>query len=384
MLIYANPRGRVKALGVGLLLSCGLLAVPFVFTSGSVPLQNRVVSTPGDVVPPSDAATVEPAEAPAIVALRSQIGTGPLVAEIARLAKAGSRKQAIGLWLRGLSDSNRFLVRDYILRVTQADPSSHFYPRDAGNYLLVVTGVSQSLQEIAVLAAALGPTERTYPEISVIEVRVGNEIFIEESIEKLSNKGDPSFYVLNKRELESIDLERVKRAVQRLAEAEPKVYRSDISRKLISLLGDDSVDFKGNICSALALWSELPGAAGEAALNVVKKLIAKNEAVAPEIVSLIVKEKNAAIIPILDELWFRDPMIWESIYADLGQPIEATVIRRFPETKGTIRYSAVRILGRVGGADSLPVLAAAVVGADAELKVLLDQALRSIRTRLAP
>ena len=75
-------------------------------------------------------------------------------------------------------------------------------------------------------------------------------------------------------------------------------------------------------------------------------------------------------------------MTWESLYADLGQPVEATVIQRFPGTKGTIRHSAVRILGRVGGTDSLPVLAAATAGADSELRVLLEQAQKSIRARL--
>ena len=38
MLVYANPRARGKAIGVGLLLSAGLLALPFIFTVGSVPL----------------------------------------------------------------------------------------------------------------------------------------------------------------------------------------------------------------------------------------------------------------------------------------------------------------------------------------------------------
>jgi hypothetical protein len=228
----------------------------------------------------------------------------------------------------------------------------------------------------------LGRTEKIYTDLSVIEVRVRNDIFIEGSIEKLSKKDDPAFYDLNKRELESIDLDRVRRAVQRLAEAEPKIYRADISRKLISLLGMDGLDFKGNICSALAVWSELPGPASEAALSVVKKLVAANETVPSEIVSLIVKERNTGIIPILDELWFKNPMAWEGLYADLSQPIEDTVIRRFPETSGTIRYSAVRILGRVGGANSLPVLTAALSGKDPELEVLIEQSKKSIAARL--
>ena len=281
-----------------------------------------------------------------------------------------------------MNGSNRYLVQDYILRSTHADSSSHFYPRDGGNYLFVVTGVTQTLQELADVAALLGKTEKIYPELSVIEVSVRNEIFVEGPMEKLSNKNDPAFYDLNKRELDSIDLDRIKRAVQRLAEAEPKIYRIDITRRLIALLLEDSVDFKKNCCRALAVWSEKPGPAGEAALKVVKKIHAAKDPVPPEIMDLIVKEKNVEVIPILDELWVQDSMTWESIYGSFGSPIEATVVRRMSTVTGFVRYSAIRLLGRVGGADSLPVLAAVAPGSDPELKVLLEQARKAIENRL--
>jgi hypothetical protein len=384
MLVYANPRARLKALGVALLLSGGLLAVPYFFRQGSEPPPANVVITPRDIIAPVDGVdgTGGKEAGDTIEALRARIGTGPLEAEISKLAREGSMKQAAGVWLRGLSDSHRFLVRDYLLRVTGADVSSHYYPRSGGDYLLVLSGINNSLKELKELSAPLGQVENIYPELSIIEVRVGTDIFVEGSMEKLTDKDDPAFYDLNKRELESIDLERVKRAVQRLAEAEPKIYRTDITRKLIAMLAEDEVDFKGNICRALSVWSEEPGPAGEAALKVVNKLVAEGKPVPPDIVSLIVKEKNPAVIPVLDELWFKSPMPWESIYGDMGQAIEPTVIRRFPETKGTIRHSAVRLLGRVGGADSLPILAAEVPGSDSELRVLLDQAQKSIRARL--
>lgn len=381
LLVYANPRARMKAVGVGLVLSTALLLMPFFFKTGSVPLGGRIEGESGKNAS-MPAPIEEPREDGAILALRARIGTAPLVAEIQRLAIGGSDKQAIGLWFRELSESNRFLVRDYILRVTDADPASHYYPRDHGDYLLVVTGIKKSLSELAEFTSALGRTEKIYTDLSVIEVRVRSDIFIEGAIEKLSKKDDPAFYDLNKRELESIDLDRVRRAVQRLAEAEPKIYRADISRKLISLLAEDGLDFKGNICNALAVWSEVRGPASEAALIEVKKLVEKAEAVPSEIVALIVKEQNRGIIPILDELWFKNPMAWESLYADLGEPIEDTVLKRFPETTGTIRYSAVRILGRVGGILSLAVLTDAMVVKDPELKVLIEQSKKSISVRL--
>jgi len=380
LLVYANPHARIKSGLIALCFAAALVITPFVFREGSEIQDDNGLNASSP--PLATTAISKETEAPGVLALRNQIGTGPLVSENKRLTDSATGKHAIGLWLRGMSASHRFLVRDYILRVSGADSSSHYYPRDGGDYLLVVTGITQTLGELADLTSKLGKVDHLYPELAVIEMRVNQGLFVEQAIDILSNRQDPNFYRLNKEELESIDLDRVKRAVQRLAEVEPKVYRSDISGKLISLLGEDGLDFYDGICRALAVWTLEPGPASEAALNRVKKLLDSNNIVPPEIISLIVKEKDLRVIPFLDRLWFKNPSDWESLYADLGPPIEATVIQRFPETQGMTRHSAVRVLGRVGGAESLPVLAKAAGGADPELKVLLDKAEKSIRTRL--
>lgn len=381
-LLYANPKARLKALGTGALLSAGLIAVPFFFTAGSAPLEQGALS--GEL-PAKDLVLAEsppePSESEKISALRNLIGTAPLEDEIKRLAETGTDMRACGIWLRGLSESNRYLVKDYILRVTGADPATHYYPRDGGDFLLVVTGITKTLQELADLAGVLGDVEKIYQEISVVEVRVNNGYFADGPIEQLANKEDPAFYDLNKRELESIDLLRAKRAVQRLAEAKPKLYRSDITRKLIALLGEESVDFKSSICTALSVWSEQAGPAGEVALAEVRKLAAANSEIPPEMMALVVKEGIPGVIPVLDELWFKNPMAWEKMYGDVGPEAEESILLRFPRTEGTIRYSAVRLLGRVGSSKSLPVLAAAAGSADRELKILIENAENSIQSR---
>lgn len=383
LLVYANPHARIKSGLMALCLAAALVTTPFVFREGSDIQHGDGLNSASSLPPLATSAISKEAEAPGVLALRSQIGTGPLVTENKRLTDSAAGKHAIGLWLRGISASHRFLVRDYVLRVTGADSSSHYYPRDDGDYLLVVTGITQSMAELADLTSRLGKVDHLYPELSVIEMRVNQGLFAEQAIDILSNRQDPNFYRLNKEELESIDLERVKRAVQRLAQVEPKVYRSDVTGKLLSLLGEDGLDFYDGICRALATWSPEPGPASEAALNRVKKILDSNNIVAPEIISLIVKEKDLRVIPFLDRLWFKNPTDWESLYVDLGPPIEAAVLQRFPETQGMTRHSAVRVLGRVGSAESLPVLANATGGADPELKVLLDNAEKSIRTRMS-
>jgi len=247
---------------------------------------------------------------------------------------------------------------------------------------MVVTGIDLLLEEVAELSAAIGEVHNIYPEISVIEVQVDNGRFVEGALEKLSDQSHSEFYFSNRRELESIDLDRVSRAVKRLKEAEPKVLRSDITRKLIVLLGTNEVEFKADICSALAVWSEEAGPAGDAALVVVKKLHASGDKIPEEMISLIVNEKNVGVLPVLDELWMKSPNQWEALYADLGNVAEATLIRRFPDARGGRMQSIVRLLGEVGGEDSLLLLKAALPDANAELKVLIKNAMDSIGVRI--
>jgi hypothetical protein len=376
LLFYANPRSRKLALLFSLLCGAGLLPLPLLCTEDAARLRGPATE---ELVAKGRVVVAEPDR---LAELRQLIGTDPLTAEIAKLAGEGRGKHAYGVWLRGLSESNKLLVRDYLLRVAAAAPSSHPYPRGRNDYLMVVTGVAITLEKLAELAAPLGELSQIYREIDVIEIRVNNANFVASPMEKLTAKDDPAFYELNKRELESIDLERVQGAVKRLADAEPKIYRNDITRRLVALLKDDGVEFKDSLCAALLRWADEPQAAEDAAEAVLEKLVARKAPVPRELIALLVKGRRVSIIPILVELWQADPGTWEPYFLELGPPIEATLIGRFAAISGGIRNSAVHMLGKIGGADSLPVLAAARFGADPELRVRIDAAEAAIRARL--
>ncbi len=378
LLTYSNPRSRGRSLFSGLILTGLLAAIPFVFTAGStkLPDQEAPYMDPfAEILEETDALKSDVSELSLI------IGTKPLEDEIERLTSEGSTRKAVGLWLRDMSEQNRFLIRDYILRATGADPQSHYYPREEGNFLMVVTGVTMTLDEMAAIAEKLGSIENIYPAISVIEVKVNDENFVEGSLQQLTDKTQPKFYEGNKRELESIDLERIERAVKRLADAEPKVYRSDISSKLLELLSMPEVKFKGDVCQALIVWADDQEKTGTVALAQAKSMLDSKIAVPEELITLAVKSKNPEIIPILETLWQENPAKWESHYASIGQIAEPSLISLFSSTSGSHRNSAVRLLGRVGTAESLDTLLSAKTGAEAELSILLDNAISSIRSR---
>ena len=377
MIVYGNPRARRKALMFALLASGVLLSLPFFFQEASTPLG-------------SGAPVAREPEAPKEVKeeisdLAKEIGLEPLIKENALLASNGGKSRAVGVWFRQLRVSNKLLVRDYMIRSTGADLSSSIYPRDGEDWLMVLSGVTDNLDVIAEAAAKVGhdrDSMRIHANLGVVEVVVDNNLFVEGPPDKLQDKANPAFYDLNRRELDSIDLERARKAVKRLAEAEPKLYRDDINRRLVQLLREADVPMLGDICRALVIWSE-PGdeKAVAAAIAALRKLDLTTTIPPREMISFLVARRAVDVAPILDKLWAADPTVWEQLYGELGQPIEPLILARMEKASSPVKHSAMRLLARVGGKASLTAINAARNGADPEMRVLIERAEAAIRTR---
>lgn len=376
MLIYANPSARAKAAFFGILLSAGLVSLPFFFKG-----QTIVTASASD--PYKD--PVEPlfpsVETDELAQLRQRFTTKPLEAEQARLEKSGTGKKAYGVFLTGMLQRNIYTVRDYLIRDTLADLSSHPYPRDNGDYLMILTGVSMSLDEAAVVAGRLGETREIHPEIGIIVVSVNNEQFLAGAADKLNNKDDPAFYELNQRELASLDMDRVKRAVERLADAPPVIYRTDISRTFTELMEKPGVTFHDLLARALLAWVEEPGPAGKAALKVLRGEIAAGNPVSENLVALIAKEQTPGAVPVLNGLWVSNPALWDSHFAKFGAEIEPGVLEQLDSEDAPLRRSAIKLLGTVGTKASLPELRKLVDAEDPEVRVLAQRTIERIEGR---
>jgi hypothetical protein len=380
MVIYGNPRGRKKAALLALLTCVVLITLPFLFRGGSVPLGSGVVMAK---LPDSESEPVVLKDESTDLA--SVIGLQPLIKENALLASKDGSK-AIGIWFRQLQFTNKLLVRDYMIRVTGADVSSSIYPREGEDWLMVLTGVSAPIEEIAILAGRIGHDEDSthiLTKLGVIEVVVDNNVFVEGPADKLQDKSNPAFYDLNRRELDSIDLERSRKAVKRLADAEPKLYRDDICRRLVQLLKEADAPMGGDLCRALGAWSD-PGddKAVAAAVKALRKLMNSGMVPPREMVEFLVVRKFKEVAPLLDKLWAADATVWELLYGDLGPVIEPLVLAQIKEASSTLRHSALRLLAKVGGKASLPVIAALRGGADTELRVLIERAETAIHGRV--
>lgn len=376
LLIYANPRARLKAAFFGALLAAGLISTPFFFKG-----QPLTSNTPGSPIPDLEKPISPVEEIDTEADLRERFTTKPLEDEQARMESLSNEKKAFGIYLTNLVPRNIYTVRDYLIRDAEAGPSSHPFPRDDGHYLMILTEVSKEFDEVARIAGRLGETEETHENIGIIVVRVNNDQFEVGSAEKLNNPQDPAFYALNQYELGNIDLDRVERAVERLANSEPKIFRSDISKKLVEIMTQPGVDFHDALSKALMKWAEEPGPAGEAALIVIRKRVAAGDPVPESLVALAAKEEIGEAIPLVNELWLQTPGLWESQFAKFGTAIEPLLLAQLDTEEAPLQRSAIKLLEKCGTAESLPALRKLVDSKNAEVRVLTERAITAINAR---
>jgi hypothetical protein len=282
-----------------------------------------------------------------------------------------------------MRERHKWTVEEFLLRVTEADRSSHLYPRGENGFLMVLTGMEQEMEETAQHCKRIGRVERVIRSLRVIEVHLDAKNFDEAPIERLSDVNSDAFYALNLKELDSIDLGRVERAIQRLSNVEPSQFRADISGRMIELLAESPPELCETIARGLAVWAQPGDGADAAVLAVAQRIEKRGKKVGDGILSFLVGRKVAEVQPSLHQRWLEDPDSWEQLYGELGEVARAPMLAALAEEKISIRDSAVRVLGRVGNAATIPVLEALRDGRDPELDSSITRSIKQIRERTA-
>lgn len=376
LLLYANPRSRMRTLLFGGLVAACLVCVPFVFKKGAD--VGTVPNGSAQTEQGNPTSRTAPDEAEKI---REKVGWDPVNQENQRLEKEGKTWKVSSLWIRNLREQNKIQVRDYLTRAALMPVPPSLYPRGGGDFLAVLDKVEVPMEKLRAIAEPIGTIKMENAELQLVEVEVDNDTFADIPMEKLTDAASPAFYDLNKNELSNIDPDRIKRAVVRLAGVEPKLFRPDISRKLVELLRMPGIEFKPEIARALLVWAEAPGPAGEAALVEVQRLAAKNLTIPDDLAELVVKERPPGTNDTLIALWKNQPNRWEGYLGRLDASVETELLALLPETKGQSLKSLVRVLGRCGGKASADAIAAIDPGDDPELRVLIGKSREMIRER---
>lgn len=372
-LVYANPRSRLKAAFIALVLSAGVFAIP-VYIKKAPSKATGDLSTPNPFEPVSDENNaIDP-----IQALRERFLTQPLENEQKRLTAGKSDRKAYGIYLTDMLDRNKLTARDYLVRESNAGMSSHPYPRNNNNYLLVLTEADIDFDAVVAIAGTLGKVTETHPEIGVMVVQINNELFVAGSTEKLNDTSHPSFYELNHRELQSIDLGRVQQAVERLADSEAKLLRSDISAVLMQLLEKPGITFHDSIARALLKWSDDPAPVAAVALKTLKSYLSQKTSPPEHLVRLVSNHKDPLAIETMVAIWETNTVLWDKELVKFGQPIEPFVLEKLSSEQLSLRRAAIKMLGNIGTEKSLPMLRSAINDEDPEIRVLAERSIQQI------
>ncbi len=375
-LVYANPRAKVKASLIGILLAAGVFAIPFYLKEPSAKSNKDLNKTLGIDPLINQEQGLDP-----IQALRERFLTQPMEKEQNLLIAKNSDKKTYGIYLTEMLGRNKLNARDYLVRETLAGISSHPYPRNGNNHLVVLTEVGMDFDQVSDIAGKLGKVSETHPDINVIVVKVDNELFVAGSADKLNDKTHPSFYELNRQELQSIDLGRIQLAVERLADSDATLLRSDISTILIELLEKPSVTFHDSIARALLKWTDDPGPAAVAALKILKTYTSEKISPPVHLVRLVANYNNPEAIPAMVAVWETNPVTWDKELVKLGPAIEPSVLEKLNSDQSSLRHAAIKMLAEIGTSLSLPELRKTLSDKDPEGRLLAERAIQQIESR---
>jgi len=381
--VMANPGHRLRGGAIAALVAVALVALALVGGESRPTLAGSGI----DERPDEAAAGVDGIGGPGQSVdgmLKQEVGYEPLAEALREYPGPmdGSPGRAVGVWLRDLQDFNKIQIMDFLKRKTGAEESSWLYPRPPDDYLLVLEGVAPDLGAIETLCRRFGRVRGRFDHLNLLEVEVDNERFVQGPLQKLQDPSDPAFYELNRRELESIDLERAHRAVKRLMNAEPVVYRHDIVRRLQELVKEgEDLDLERDAARALTVWAEEGDGSVALVRSVTRELHDLQRPVPVALVAFLARNRDPEFLPLLESLWIRDPGDWEQWIESYGEQAEELVLRRLASEDVSLRFSAVRVLGEIGTARSEPALEALRPEATSELEVLIDRAQDAIRGR---
>ncbi len=372
-LLYANPLARMKAGICGLLLAAGIFTIPFYIKETSIK-PDRDLNKIEEIDPLPEAP--DPLQA-----LRERFLTQPIEKEQKLLDAKKINKSTIGIYLTDMLPRNKLNARDYLVRETNAGISSHPYPRHDSDFLIVLTEIEMDFDQVATIAGKLGKVSETHPEINVIVVNVDNKLFEAGSADKLNDKTHPLFYDLNLQELQCIELGRIQLAVERLADSDAALLRSDISTILIQLFKKPGVTFHDSIARALLKWADDPGPAADAALQTLKTYTSEKTSPPVNLVKLVANYKNPEAIPTMIAVWESLPTTWDKELVKFGPAIEPSVLEKISSDQSSLRHTAIKILAEVGTDLSIPELRKALDNKDTETRVLAERAIQQIESR---
>lgn len=304
-------------------------------------------------------------------------------------AEAG-REYVSGVYITNCDEVKTVIIGRYLKRVLNLSKeiTPFYYRRNRDqDRLVVIAGVVVEFDTLVEACEKIGKAS-SYPEDRIVLLDPDPKLFQKlggEKREQLINPADPAFFDLNLAELSNIEMERVKRAVSRLAavpEDVEKRYRARIIPALLNLMESrKDLDLLRDVGLALDTWGEASEGNLARVSKQVREWVENEHSVAEPYLDYLISGGSPEAADLVNRLWQESPSKWGEQFEDLGSSAEDLVIDHLENPLPKLRREAARLLARIGSDKSLPALRQGLGSDDADFRRAVEQAITSIERR---
>ena len=193
---------------------------------------------------------------------------------------------------------------------------------------------------------------------------------------EVDDPNSPDFYRQNLTDLGTYDRYRRCRAAKRLRKAEPKELRKEIAAALTRLLQEPYLLTRRYAAEALVGWGT-----AEHVPALIHALNEKDADLRHRIMAVLATFKSEKVAQALAPMLATDRGQAVTSLRELGAVAEPAVLKLLENTDAQVRVEAVKILGKIGTARSIPALTAAAGSDDVHLAQAARSALEAIGQR---
>jgi len=307
-----------------------------------------------------------------------EIGYAPVKEALAKFPK----DEVVGIYLRNASELVSGKIRDYMYEATDKANRGIIYERGelGSESLILLLNQKRSIDEIALLCEKFGRIERIEKKLSLIDVIVERSKISQLDKYKMLDSSSLDFEFQNLQALKSFDPTERLNAVRRLAVAEPRSRRDDITQQFIKMIPESSMELQLEIINALKTWA-LPTAGAEpVVLEAVKQIHAQGK-VDKAAMGFLVDRKVEGCEFILGDLWDGNPAAWSEMMLQLGEGAQILLLPKLKDMDMPHLVSASEILAKTGTMDSIPLLEKVMKSKEGQSKKSLQAAIDEIKKR---
>lgn len=389
LIISGAKNWRKRAIMVSLILTAGLLTLVFMRPVYLTPYAGFNITEENEKEQDTD--STDRLDEAGIKARVGFFGMQRKINEMVDKHGVEGEDYVVGIFIENMTGRQYHEIEKFLMKVLSIPPSEGIgrYTRNNDkDSLLVISGLPLDFDTVARRCDERLGEVRTYPEYRLIDLKLASTLFSEPSgglLKKLTDSSHPGFFSNNLNELKALDPTRVRDAVARLASLRPEIqllHGDKIVPEFMRILAEeDDPALLSDLGKALRIWASGQAACIQVAERNVKKWIETGVVVPKSFVNYLNDNEAEGALAIVDQLWGKDPELWSRQYIDLGSKAEKRLLFHLEESPERLKKSAILILEKTGTDKSLAALEKAKARGDAEVKIIAQNAIDSIRSR---